>query len=305
MAIQGPETYNIVSFDAVVQHEFQQMTSKLYPYVKVQSLDAAQQTIDGLGSVEMKEVGGRYQPIVFDSIEHDRRGVGRKEYAIDLPIDEKDARVILVNQATEYAKAIVAAAQRQIDRIISSAFFSDVQLWTTDSNGVSVPHGALLTFLEDGGIETDATSGLTYETFVTERRNFVNHDIDLETEQLVFCGTGDEMAALMQEEKFLSADYTNQRVVDGGVLTMANGVVCKWFAADAKIPVIKVNSDGYRECVMFVSGGITLAVNKEVTIAVKDRPDLRGTKQISAVLSMGAVRNKKGVVHKILTTPIE
>lgn len=303
MAIQGPETYNIVAFDAVVQHEFQQMTSKLYPFVKVEVLNAAQQTIDGLGSIEMKEANGRYQPIVFDTINHTRRGVGRKEFAVDLPIDEKDVRVTLANQSTEYAKAIVAAAQRQVDRIISEALFAPVQMWQTDSNGVSVPTGTPLTFANDGGQTIDASAGLTYATFVDARRRFVNNDVDLETERLIFCGTGDEMAKLMQDDKFIDADYTNQRVVDGGVLTSANGIECKWFAADATKPVIKVNSSGDRECAIFVANGITLAINKEITITVKDRPDLRNTKQISAVLSMGAVRNKPGVVYKIETTP--
>lgn len=293
MTVQGPETYNIVAFDAVVQHEFQQMTSKLYPYVKVQTLDAAQQTIDGLDSIEMKPTNGRYQPIVFDTINHTRRGVGRKEYAVDLPIDDKDARVILENQPVEYAKAIVAAAQRQIDRIIAGAFFADVQLWETQADGVSVPAATLLTWANDGGLVIDATAGLTYAKFVESKRKFVNNDVDLDENTFVFAGTGDEMDALMNEDKFIRDSYTRQMVVDNGNLTRVNGVECKFFAANATIPVIGLDSDGYRECAMFIAGGITLAVNKAVTIEIKDRPDLRGTKQVSAVLSMGAVRNKK------------
>jgi len=302
MTIHGPETYNIVAFDAVVQHEFQQMTSKLYPYVKVITLDAAQQTIDGLDSIEMKPTNGRYQPIVFDSINHTRRGVGRKEYAVDLPIDDKDARVILENQSVEYAKAIVAAAQRQIDRIIAGSFFADIQTWTTQADGVSVPDATLLTWANDGGVTIDATAGLTYGKFVESKRKFVNNAVSLEENTFVFAGTGDEMDALMNEDKFIKDNYTRQMVVDNGNLTRVNGVECKFFAANDTIPVIGKDSDGYRECAMFIAGGITLAVNKAVTIEIKDRPDLRGTKQVSAVLSMGAVRNKKGVVQKIKTT---
>ena len=302
MPTYGAETYNIVAFDAVVQHEFQQMTSKLYPYVKVEMLDAAQQTIDGLDSIEMKATNGLYQPIVFDKINHTRRGVGRKEYAVDLPIDDKEARVILVNQATEYAKAIVAAAQRQIDRIIAGAFFADVQTWHTESNGVSVPDATLLTWLNDGGVEIDAKAGLTYAKMVESKRKFVNASVSLEDNQFVFCGTGDEMEALMNEEKYISDRYSDQMVVDKGLLVTAGGTICKFFAAGDSLPVIGLNADGYRECAIFVAGGITLAINKNITIEIKDRPDLRGTKQVSAVLSMGAVRNKKGVVQKVLTT---
>ena len=304
MPNQGPETYNVTAFDGVVQHEFQQMTSKLYPYVNVQTLAAAQQCIDSIGQVEMKATNGRFQPIVFDEINHMRRGVGRQEYAVDLPIDAKDARVILENQPTEYAKAIVAAAQRQIDRIISGSFFADVQLWTTDSNGVSIPSATALTFANDGGIDIDATSGLTYAKVVESKRKFVNSDVDLDNNEFIFAGTGDEMDALLNEDKFINSLYSKQMLVDDqGILSKVGGIVTKFFSSGAAKPVILVNGSNQRECAMFVKNGITLAVNKEVTITMKDRADLRNTQQVSAVLSMGAVRNKKGVVQRIKTTP--
>lgn len=301
--VTGPETFNITAFDAVVQHEFQQMTSKLYPFVQVQVLNANQMTIDGLGSVEMKAANGRYAPIIFDTIDHTRRGVNRKEYAVDLPIDDKDARAILENQSVEYAKAIVGAAQRQIDRIISASFFADITLWTTDTNGVSIPYATPLTFANDGGTTIDATAGLTYALLVKSKRVFVNADVDLDTHEFIFAGTGDEMDALMNEDKFINSFYTKQTVVDNGIITQAGGYKTVFFAANASKPVINVTGSNVRECAAFVKGGITLAVNKEVTITIKDRPDLRNVKQVSAVLSMGAVRNKKGVVQKIQTTP--
>ena len=303
MAPNGAETFNITAFDAVVQHEFQQVTSKLYPFVNVQTLNANQMTIDGLGSVEMKKADGKYAPIIFDTIDHTRRGVNRNEYAIDLPIDAKDARAILENQAVEYAKAIVQAAQRQIDRIISGSWFADVTLWTTDSNGVSIPYATPLTFANDGGQTIDATAGLTYALMVKSKRLYVNSDVDLDNNTFIFAGTGDEMDALMNEDKFINSFYTKQTVVDNGMITQAAGYQTVFFAAGASKPVVAVNaSTGYRECATFVKGGITLAVNKEVTITIKDRADLRNVQQVSAVLSMGAVRNRKGVVQKVTTT---
>jgi hypothetical protein len=301
-APQGAETFNITAFDTVVQHEFQQMTSKLYPYVKQTTLNANQMTIDGMGSVEMKEAQARYAPIVFDQVDHTRRGVNRIEYAVDLPIDAKDARAILENQAVEYAKVIVAAAQRQIDRIISGAFFADITLWTTNSDGVSVPFATPLTFANDGGETIDAKAGLTYPILVKDKRIFVNNDVDLDNNTFVFAGTGDEMDALMNEDKFINSFYTKQTVVDNGNITQASGYKTLFFSSGASKPVIGLDSSGFRECATFIAQGITLAVNKEVTITLKDRADLRNVQQVSAILSMGAVRNKAGVVHKIQTT---
>lgn len=300
--VNGAETFNITAFDTVVQHEFQQMSSKLYPYVKVEPLNANQMTIDGMGSVEMKEANGRYAQIVFDQVDHTRRGLNRTEYAVDLPIDAKDARAILENQAVEYAKIIVAAAQRQIDRIISGSFFADVTLWTTNSDGVSVPYATPLTFANDGGQTIDAKSGLTYAILVKSKRLYVNSDVDIDNNMFIFAGTGDEMDALMNEDKFINSFYTKQTVVDDGNITQAAGFKTLFFASGASKPVIGLDASGYRECATFIAQGITLGVNKEVTISFKDRPDLRNVQQVSATLSMGAVRNKAGVVQKIQTT---
>lgn len=300
--VNGAETFNITAFDTVVQHEFQQMSSKLYPYVKVEPLNANQMTIDGMGSVEMKEANGRYASIVFDQVDHTRRGLNRTEYAVDLPIDAKDARAILENQAAEYAKVIVAATQRQIDRIISGSFFADVTLWTTNSDGVSVPYATPLTFANDGGQTIDAKSGLTYAILVKSKRLYVNSDVDIDNNMFIFAGTGDEMDALMNEDKFINSFYTKQTVVDDGNITQAAGFKTLFFASGASKPVIGLDASGYRECATFIAQGITLGVNKEVTISFKDRPDLRNVQQVSATLSMGAVRNKAGVVQKIQTT---
>lgn len=304
MTVQGVETFNITAFDTVVQHEFQQMTSKLLPYVEYRPLNANQMTLDGIGTVEMHESNGRYTPIVFDKIDHTRRGVNRKQYSCHLPIDDKDARAILENQAVEYAKAIVNAAQRQIDRIISGAFFADVTLWTTGTDGVSIPYATPLTFANDGGITVDATAGLTYAKIAESKRKFVNASVDVDNNTFVLVGTGDEMYALMNEDKFINQLYSKQNVIDNGMLVGAAGYVTVFFAADADIPVLSLNDSGKRKCAAFIKGGISLCVNKEVTITIKDRPDLEGVKQVSATLSMGAVRNKKGVVQLVTTTPL-
>lgn len=290
-----PDTSFITGFSEVVLHEFQQMMSKLFPYVEVQELNANKKAIEGLGAVSAKEINGRYQAVVFDDIAHLRRKLPRRRFSVDLPIDANDARAMLMNQPTEYAKAIVSAMQREMDHVIYEALFSDIFTGEDFENRV--------TFEQDGGITVDAGSGLTWEKTLEITQNFIDGDVDVDNNQFVFIGTGDEMTSLMKETELTSRDYTSQFAVEKGFLSRAGMFDCRWFAANAKDPIIKVNAAGKRECAAIVKGGIILGINKQMNIEIKDRPDLHETKQISAIMSIGAVRRQGKVVQKVTTTP--
>lgn len=289
------DTSYIVGFSEVVHHEFRQMTSKLYPYVTVRTLEGNSDAIEGLSGVEAKELNGRFQKVVFDDISHTRRQLARKRYGTFLGVDANDARAMLMNQSTEYAKSIVAAMQRVIDRIIYNAAFADVR---TGENFADT-----LTFADDGGLTVDATAGLTYEKMLETTKNFIDNDVDVDNNEFVFCGTGDENDALMKETELTSGDYSRHYVTDKGFTTRAGMFDLKWFAANAKEPVIKLNTAGERRCLAMVKGGIILGIGKLVDIEVATRPDLAETKQVSAIMSIGAVRRQGKVVQEVLTTP--
>ena len=290
-----PDVSYITGFSEVVYHEFQQMSSKLFPYVEVQEMKASKKAIEGLGGVEAKEINGRYQPVVFDDIEHLRRKLPRRRFSVDLPIDANDARAILMDQPTEYAKAIVASLQRKMDRVIYDALFADI--YTGEDFETTV------TFVNDGGLTVDATAGLTYEKIQEITKNFIDNDVDVDNNMFVFGGTGDENEALMKETELTSGDYSRNFVVDKGFITRAGMFDLKWFAANAKNPIVQNNAAGKRRCFAMVKGGIILGVAKQVAIEIKDRPDLHETKQVSAVMSIGAVRKQGKVVQEVTTTP--
>ena len=290
-----PDVSYITGFSEVVYHEFQQMTSKLFPYVELQEMKANKKAIEGLGGVEAKEINGRYQSVVFDDIEHLRRKLPRRRFSVDLPIDANDARAILMDQPTEYAKAIVSALQRKMDRVIYDALFADIYTGEDFENTV--------TFANDGGLTVDATAGFTWEKTLEVTQNFIDNDVDVDNNQFVIIGTGDEMTALMKETELTSRDYSSHFAVDQGFMTRAGMFDLKWFSANAKDPIIKLNAAGKRECAAITKGGIIMGVAKSVAIEIKDRPDLHETKQVSAVMSIGAVRRQGKVVQKITTTP--
>lgn len=290
-----PDVSYITGFSEVVYHEFQQMTSKLFPFVELTEMKASKKAVEGLGAVEAKEINGRYQSVVFDDIAHLRRKLPRRRFSVDLPIDANDARAMLMDQPTEYAKAIVKALQRKMDRVIYDALFADIYTGEDFEN--------VVTFEQDGGLTVDATSGLTWEKTLEITQNFIDGDVDVDNNQFALIGTGDEMVALMKETELTSRDYTSQFAVEKGFLNRAGMFDCVWFSSNAKDPIIKLNAGGKRECAAIVKGGIILGVNKQVGIEIKDRPDLYETKQVSAIMSIGAVRRQGKVVQKVTTTP--
>lgn len=293
MTARTPNTSYITGFSEVVYHEFQQMTSKLFPYVELTELKADKKSIEGLNGVEAKEINGRYQSVVFDDIEHLRRKLPRRRFSVDLPIDANDARAILMDQPQEYAKAIVAALQRKMDRVIYDALFATIYTGEDFSTAVA--------YTNDGVRQVDATAGLTFEKFLEIKQNFIDDDVDVDNSMFVFGGTGDEHTALMKETELTSGDYTRQYNLEKGTIVNVMGVDLKWFAANARNPIIQSNSSGYKRCFCAVKGGIILGVAKQVGIEIKDRPDLHETKQVSAIMSIGAVRRQGKVVQEVLT----
>lgn len=293
----NPSVNFITSYSSIVHHEFQQMVSKLFPYVTLEKLKGAQQAIEGLGGVKARKIDGRFQPVVFNEIDHMRRKLSRNEYSIALPITDKDRLGMEIDQQTHYAKATVAGMQRTVDKVIYEAAFATVYTGANFETSV--------TYLNDGVQQVDATSGLTYEKLLEIKKNFVDRDVDVDMNEFCIAYTGDEDEALMKETELTSGDFSRQYVIDKGFLARALIFDLKTFAGDPGVddPIIQLNSSGERRCLAFVKGGIALGINREMEVLFEKRTDLNGTWQLVSNMFIGAVRRQGNVVQEILTTP--
>ena len=77
-----------IQFGDMVHIKAQQIKARMKPYVQILKMSGDKFAYDGLGDVEATEVKGRIQPVVFQDIEHLRRKITRRRFAITLPIDE-------------------------------------------------------------------------------------------------------------------------------------------------------------------------------------------------------------------------
>lgn len=282
-----------IQFGDMVHIKAQQVKARMRPYVQILKMSGDKFAYDGLGDVEATEVKGRIQPVVFQDIEHLRRKISRRRFAITLPIDASDIRGALLDPKGLYAKAIVAGLERRFDRLVVEAMFADV--WTGRDFETKI------TAANDGVKTVNATSGLTYEKLLEIQENWIDSDVGTDMPVKKVLGiTGEEHTALMSETKLISGDYSRQYVVDKGEIQNAVGLDIIKFAADARNPILPVAS-GVRSCFATTTEGIAVGVSV-VKLDIKERDDYYETTQVQALLEMGAVRTEGVQVQKVTTT---
>lgn len=283
-----------IQFGDMVHIKAQQIKARMKPYVQILKMSGDKFAYDGIGDVEATEIKGRIQPVVFQDIEHLRRKISRRRFAITLPVDDSDIRGSLLDPKGLYAKSIVAGLERRFDRLVVEAMFADV--WTGRDFETQ------LTAEEDGVKTVDATSGLTYEKLLEIQQNWIDADVgtDMPVKKVIGI-TGEEHTALMNDTQLTNGDYSRQYVVDKGEITSAVGLDVIKFAGEARNPIISVGTDSVRHCFAATTEGIAVGVSV-VKLDIKERNDYYETTQVQAILEMGAVRTEGVQVQEILTT---
>ena len=326
------DTHSKTMFLDTIHNKAQQIRARLKSKVQVIKIRGKQTAYDGLGTVEAQELSGRFNEVNFSDIEHTRRKIPRRRFAVAIPIDEIDVNDIMRDPENMYATAIVRAMERVFDRITIEAAFSSVATGEDFSTTVTATN--------DGVVQVDATSGLVYDHLLELATNFINNDVGTDMPESFFLAvTGDEHRALLSDYRVVqydaagktrnnvgggtlsftaaassenvvaspitSSEFTNRTgKIDEGRLVNAAGFDIIPFAANAPNPVIETlgSSNDYRRCVAASTRGIVVGIHDDLDVDTQDRNDLVQTKQIIAVVTLGALRTE-GVLVQELQTP--
>jgi hypothetical protein len=149
------QQHAIIEFSGDIHTRMQQKQSRTQPYVKMMQMKGKAMAYDGLGTVELGDLNGRYQAVEFTEMEHWRRKITKARFGATLPIDEEDINERLTNPQSGYAEALANAAKRKFDKVVVAAMFADVKTGEDFENTVTAAN--------DGVLTVDATAGLTYE----------------------------------------------------------------------------------------------------------------------------------------------
>ena len=283
----------ITEFSGMVHHEAQQLESRLSKYCITKQMSGDVFAYDGLGSVQAREITGRNVKATFDDIDHNRRKIARKRFAVNLPVDSSDVRGALLDPDSEYAKTVAAALNREKDRVIRTAAFADVLTGRDFETSV--------TFANDGGLSVDATAGLTYEKLLEIIQNFIDNEVDYEMGSFLEL-TGDEHTALMGETELTSGDFSRDYVVESGRIKRAVGMDLVTFGASVANPLIPTNASTQRELIAASKGALCLGVSKDISIKITERDDYFETHQVQAIMEIGCVRTEGALIQKVTVT---
>lgn len=298
MANQSFDNALVTQFSDMVHIQAQQMNARLRPYVEIKKMSGDIWAYDGLGSVEALEIIGRNQPVVFSDIEHLRRKISRRRFAVTLPLDASDVRAgALTDPQNKYAQAVVNAINRKFDRVVVEAMFASV--YTGRDFGTTVA------FTTDNPMTAiDATAGLTYAKLLEVKQNFINYEVGNEAPTKFVLGiTGDEHAKLMADATLSSGDYSRAYVVDKGEITRAAGFDIILFGDSVANPIITRTTE--KECFALACGpvqyGMCVGMSLDLQVNMDKRSDLIETNQVQAIIELGAVRTEGALVQKVRT----
>jgi hypothetical protein len=298
--VQSVDNHLITQFSDMVQVQAQQSTTRLRPWVQVKSISGDIFAYDGIDSVEAQQADGRNVKIEFSDIEHLRRKIKRNRFYVALPIDKKDVEGMLLNPESMYARAVVMAMNRKMDKVIADAAFADVQTGRDFDTTV--------TYLNDGGLTVNATAGLTYEKMLEIQENFINNEVGNDMpERFSFSYSGTDNTQLMGETELTSGDFTRQFAVEKGTMTQALDFSLIRFAGSKTGGITVDNpilseSGTTRDCMAMSDRAICLGISRDMSIVIEPRPDLLDTTQVVITGVWGAVRTEGPLIQKVTTT---
>lgn len=294
MAVELIDNALVTQFSDSVHVAAQQMKARTRPYVQIKPMTGEVFAYDGLGPIEANEVVGRQQKVQFSDIDHRRRKITRRRFALTLPIDAADVRGMLLNPQGEYAQACARAMERVFDRIVVAALFATVYTGRDMSTAV--------TAATDGVLTVDATAGLVYAKLLEINKNFIDNEVGNDVPEKIVMGiAGNEYTSLMQEVELVNDLYSQHYVIDKGRMASAAGIELIQFAGAVAKPILNV-SGATRNCFAMSSRGICVGMSKEMSLKVEPRPDLIETTQVQIVFDLGAVRTEGLLVQQVNTT---
>lgn len=290
------DNVQITEFNAALDVQEQQMTSRLTPYVIRKSINGDNFAYDGIGEVQGYRANGRNPNIVPTQAAFSRRKMSRERIVVTLEVDARDVRGMLTDPKGELANMCIAAVERETDRVIYDALFASVY---TGRNFATT-----VTYSSDGVVSIDATAGFTYEKLLEIRANYIDNEVGNAGQgiSVVLGISGDEHTDLMSEIELTNNQYSQQMNITDGIIRKALGMDLVAFGANATDPILETVSSE-RISFALASKGVALGIALERKVEVKDNPLKVETSIINVIKEIGAVRTQGVRVQRIRLTP--
>jgi len=249
--------------------------------------------VDQVGSVEMQDVTGRFEPKTRTDANVDRRWVVPSDFDLTQSIDSFDKLRLLTDPESTLVQGAVFAAGRKIDRLIIIAFMGTALTGKQGGTNTSF-NAANEVDVAIGG----ANSRLNVDKLLEVKERMQANFIDFDREE-VYCGlTAKDHSELLRQVQIVSNQFNggDKPVLKDGKVDRFLGIMFK------QCELIETVAAGTSEVnvPVWVKSGMHLGMWNDITTNAYKNLQLKGEPWESYVyMTAGATRIEENKVYNI------
>jgi len=278
----------VQQYSANLQHLSQQKGSRLRGLVRTEMVRGKQAFFDQIGSQSASVRTTRAADTLLNDTPHSRRMVTLADYEVADLIDDQDKLRMIVDPTSSYAQAQAFAIGRSMDDVIITAATGDAKTGETGGTTTALPAGQKVAVNLSGSNEGMTIGKLREAKYIMD-----NNDVDPSIPRVMVIGPK-QLQDLLESTNITSSDFNTVKALVQGELNTFMGfnfITSTRLAHDSGTDV--------RTCFAYAVDGITLAVAKDLTVRIDERPDKGYAVQVYACMSIGATRMEEEKVVQI------
>ncbi len=271
------DTAFVKQFEGTIAQLVQQKTTKLRNTVRVDTNFTGEfKFYDQLGATDMVEKVSRHQDTPIIDPDHQRRRITKQDFIHNTLFDKEDQLNMIVDPKSDYSMAAAMSAGRKMDDRIINAF---------DSIAFSGKDGGTQTSFDNAFKIAVGTTGLTKNKLIDGKE--LLDDEDNEEEDRTCVTTPKQVSNLLKTTEATSSDFNTVRaLVDG---TLKSWIGFNFIRISSKrLPVLSGTTDRGVYC--YHKNAIQLAIQREASARIDERPDKNYAWQVYLAMTIGATR---------------
>ena len=276
-------TAMVEQYRSNVYYLVQQQGSKLKSACRLETVTGKNAFFEQIGSTAARLRTSRHSDTPRMDTPHSRRRVSLADYDWADLIDNEDQIRLLIDPTSQYAQAAAWAMGRAMDDVIIAA--ADGTAYTGVAGGTSTSYDTAMTVAVTTrwpGVSS-ANLGLNVAKLMEAAKLLGSNNVDPdENKHLVL--NARQIKSLMQDAHVASGDYNTLRPLMSGKMVEFHGF--KLYPTER----IGTDASSYDKVLYWAGNGMLLAIGKDISGKVSERPDKNYATQVFSTMSIGSTR---------------
>ena len=288
----APSTANVKQYKDTIYLLAQQMLSYIRPTVAVDTnFRGEQKFYEQYSTDNMVELSGYLQDTPVQTPNHARRMVIPRFFVSNTLEDPIDALQMIIDPKSAYMQAKIAAAGRQTDDVIISAFGATASTGKTGSDSTVFGAGMKIVYNYASG-----STGMNKLKAIEAKTLLDKNEVE-PTDRFMACGAS-QIADLLNTTEVTSSDFNIVKALVQGELNTWLGFT--WVRTERLL----ADGSSNRLCYAYHRMAMQLAIQQDIVGRLDERPDKNYAWQVYLKMCMGATRLEENRIAEIACTEV-